>query len=165
MENVILQRLDLLGDHLARIDAFWEHWGFEPWSKGPFAGVSRQQRFIKDGFLGPIAQYQAWDCIVWQTGTEKDRNNLWNSLSPLEDVMTQRFLFILEDPWPNRRIKSFALGFKGYLEFYAYWPIPVGGASAKEIKDLADLVDMGLHLALTGRGVKDRGIVPESNFF
>jgi len=165
MENVIPQRLDLLGDHLARIDGFWEHWGFEPWSKGPFVGVARLQRFTKDGFLGPIAQYQAWDCIVWQPGTEKDRNTLWDTLSPLEDVMTQRFLFILEDPWPNRRIKSFVLGFKGYLEFHAYWPAFVGGASAKEIRDLADLVDMGLRLALTGRSVMDREIVPDSNFF
>ena len=154
MECVIPQRLDLIGNHLARIDDFWDHWGFEPWRQGALFGVSRMQRFVKDGFLGLIAQYQAWDCIVWQPGTGEDRKSLWDSMRPLEDVMTQRFLFLMEDPWPERRIKSFVLGFKGYVEFYAYRPTPDGGTSAKEVKDLADLVDMGLRLALTGHAAK-----------
>ncbi len=158
MANDIPHSLVLIGDYLAQCDAFWDHWGFEPWEMGPLAGVSRRQRFIKDGFLGPIAEYHAWDCIVWQPGTGEDRKNLWDSMRPLEDDMTQRLLILLVNPRPARRIKSFALGFKGYVEFYAYWPSPEGGTSAKEVKDLADLVDMGLRLALTGHAAKGRGI-------
>lgn len=150
MEYVIPQSLDLIGEHLVCVNDFWDHWGFEPWEMGPLAGVSRHQHFIKDGFLGRIAEYRAWDCIVWAPGAEEDRKNLWNTMRPLKDVMTQRFLFLVPNPWPERRIKSFFLGFRGYVEFYAYWPTPGGGTSAKEVKDLADLVDMGLRLALTG---------------
>lgn len=157
MEYTIPRNLEQIGDHLAHIDDFWDHWGFEPWTLGPLAGVSRAQHFIKDGFLGRIAEYRAWDCIVWRAGDGGDREKLWNAVRPLNDVMTQRFLFLVHDPWPQRRIKSFFWGFKGYLEFYAYCPTPEGGTSAREIRDLADLVDMGLRLALTGRTGKDGG--------
>jgi len=133
---------DDLAEFLAGQVPFWHHWGFKPWSEGPLAGVSRRQRFVKDGFLGPIAEYGAWDYIVWAYGREEDRGRLWKSLNPLPEIMTQRFLFVLPNPWPERRIRSFCLGFKGYAEFYAYWP---GSPQNKKLPpDLTGLVDLAL---------------------
>lgn len=150
MEYTIPTSLEDIGARLEALADFWEHWGFEPWELGPFTGVSRGQHFIKDGFLGRIAEYKAWDCIVWGSATEADRDNLWRTVRPMDDVMTQRFVFVLPDPWTTRRIKSFYAGLRGYVEFYAYFPTLDGGAGTKEVKDLTTLVDMGLRLSLTG---------------
>lgn len=135
---------------LACCNDFWEHWGFEPWQRGPFSGVARVQRFVKDGFLGRIAEYRAWDRIVWQPGTPEEREALWNAAKPVPEVMTQRFLFLVHPPWTKRRIRSFVFGFRGFVEFYAYWPgEPPGAVSQKggaEPRDLTELVDMALRL-------------------
>ncbi|UQZ88906.1 hypothetical protein C4J81_06730 [Deltaproteobacteria bacterium Smac51] len=125
---------------LSASPALWAHWGFEPWRDGALGGVFRPQHFVKDGFLGRIAEYGARDCIIWETGGESDRQRLWESIKPIPEVMTQRFLFILPEPWPKRRIKSFWLGFKGYLEFYAWWP----EAETAAPPDLTGLVKLGL---------------------
>lgn len=131
-----------LAKTLAGQDAFWEHWGFEPWSNGILTGVTRRQRFIKDGFLGPIAEYGAWDYIIWDCGSEEDRTYLWKNLKSQPEVMTQRFLFVLPKPWRERRIRSFWLGFRGYIEYYAYWP---DSPPNKELPtDLTGLVDLAL---------------------
>ena len=130
-------------DALETLQDFWSHWGFEPWNEPPFAGVSRRQRFVKSGILGKVAEFQAWDCIVWNTGTGEERARLWDSRQPLPDTMTQRFLFVLENPWTDRRVRSFALGFKGYMEFFAYYP---GSRGHPKIKDLTGLVDLGMKL-------------------
>ena len=151
------QTLEEIGRILAPLDDFWDHWGFEPCSMGPFAGVSRRQRFIKDGFLGPIAEYRAWECILWDSGSEEDREILWKTVKPIPEVMTQRFVFLVENPWTMRRIRAFAFGFKGYLEFYAYRPLPEGGIGCTGVKDLTDLVDMGIRLSTTGHAAKNRG--------
>jgi hypothetical protein len=103
--------------------------------------VARKQRFTKDGILGGVAEYHAWDYILWSTGSAAEREQLWRSLAPLPDVMTQRFLFLLDTPWPTRRIRSFWLGARGYVEFYAYWP----GVSPRE--DPVDLTGL-VHLAM-----------------
>lgn len=152
--DAVPQTLDAIGRILEPLDAFWDHWGFEPWSRGPFIGVARRQRFIKDGFLGPIAEYRAWDCIVWASGTGEDREKLWRSLRPRPEVMTQRFVFLVENPWTERRIRSFLLGFRGYAEFYAYRPAPDGGRGCTDAKDLTTLVDMGIRLSLTGHAAR-----------
>lgn len=136
---------------LEPLDEFWEHWGFEPWEHGNLAGVSRRQRFVKDGLLGRIAEYRAWDCIVWDSGTEEDREDLWRRVRPMPEVMTQRFVFLHETPWPHRRIRSFLLGFRGYVEFYAYNPLSPGGAAPLEAKDLTELVHMGVRFSASGR--------------
>lgn len=141
---------------LAPLDRFWDHWGFEPWSLGPFTGVAREQRFVKDGFLGPIAEYRAWDCVVWDAGTEEDREDLWRAVRPLPEIMTQRFVFLLENPWMERRIRSFSLGFRGYVEFYAYRPDGAGGSGTPGVKDLTDLVDMGVRFSITGNAAKEK---------
>ena len=132
-----------LGDTLASRHDFWEYWGFEPWTMGPFAGVSRKPRFVKGGILGPLAEYRAWEAIVWTPGTAEEREKLWNSCSPVPDTMTQRFLFLLEDPWPKRRMRSFTLGFRGFLEFHAYWP---QCKTESRIRDLTGLVDLALSI-------------------
>ena len=123
------------------LTGFWEHWGFVSWENGPFAGVARKQRFVKDGILGGVAEYHAWDYILWSPGTEAQREMLWRSLSPLPDVMTQRFLFLLDSPWPKRRIRSFWLGIKGFVEFYAYRP---GSGAHDDPKDLTGLVQLAM---------------------
>ena len=134
-----------LAGHLESIPKFWEHWRFVPWKMGPFKGMERDARFVKDGILGPVAQYKAWDYIVWQAGTEEERLDFWKSIKPLPDVMTQRFLFVLPEPWPERRIRSFLLGLKGYVEFYASWPGgELKGVYNNKIRDLAGLVELGL---------------------
>lgn len=130
---------------LSQKTAFWEHWGFEPWRFGRLAGVARRQHFVKDGFLGRIAEYGAWDHIIWETGSVEDREQLWHSLVPRPEVMTQRFLFLLPEPKPGRRIKSFWLGFRGYAEFYEYRPGAGPAVGKGEIPaDLSGLVDLAL---------------------
>ncbi|MDR2825375.1 MAG: hypothetical protein LBV76_01105 [Deltaproteobacteria bacterium] len=128
---------------LGELHEFWDHWGFQPWTRPPFSGVLRRQRFIKSGLLGRVAEFNALDCIVLSGGSERDREELWQSVSPVSEVMTQRYLFVLENPWTERRIRSFTLGFRGYLEFYAYWP---GFEANLKVRDLSGLVDLGLGL-------------------
>lgn len=129
---------------LADLAGFWEHWGFEPWRQGPFAGVSRRQRFVKSGLLGPVAEYEAWEAVVWQSGSQEERQRLWRGLAPRPNIMTQRFLFLLAEPSAERKIRSFCLGFRGYVEFYFYWP---GRAGNPKAADLTGLVDLALKIA------------------
>jgi hypothetical protein len=150
MNNCPYEHLEAMGKRLASVDEFWEYWGFEPWDSPPFSGVVRRQRFVKEGILGPIAEYQALDYIAWAAGSEEDREILWQTVRPMENVMTQRFLFIVEAPWTNRRIKSFFAGLKGYVEFYAYRPTDGGGLGTTHVADLTELVHMGLRLGMAG---------------
>jgi hypothetical protein len=134
---------DALATHLAALPDFWTHWGFIPWHDGPFAGVARTQRFIKGGLIGCVAEYHAWEAILWTPGSEEARQELWKKRSPMPEVITQRFLFLLPAPRPERRIRSFCFGLRGYLEFYAYYP---GSTSHNRVQDLAGLVDLALKL-------------------
>lgn len=122
---------------------FWGHWGFLPWSSPPFEGVARGQHFVKQGLLGPLAEYRAWEAIVWSCGGKADREALWRSLSHKSDVFTQRFLFLLEEPWTERRIRSFWFGLRGYAEFFAWRP---GLAGHEKARDLTGLVELALAL-------------------
>jgi hypothetical protein len=146
---------------LGALRDFWEHWGFQPWSEESFAGVTRRQHFVKSGLLGTVAEFNAQDYIVWDAGASEERAWLWNSRQPIPGFMTQRFLFLLERPWPDRRIRSFTLGFRGYLEFFAYYP---GAKVHAKAKDLSGLVDLGLNL-LHGGGesepVRERDARPQ----
>lgn len=127
---------------LSRQD-LWSHWGFAPWAANGMAGVFRRQHFVKDGFLGRIAEYMALDYIVWDCGTAELRRSLWHSLKPLPEIMTQRFLFIMEEERPVRQVRSFCLGFRGYAEFFTYWPEkPSAGNPAPP--DLTGLVDLAV---------------------
>jgi len=132
-----------LGQRLAPLHDFWEYWGFVPWQQGPFVGVSRRQRFVKGGLLGTIAEYAGWEAIVWNVGTQEERDALWHAAKPLPDIMTQRYVFLVENPWAGRKIRSFSWGFRGYFEFYAYWPTFPAQAKAR---DLTGLVDLALRI-------------------
>ncbi|MDR1359614.1 MAG: hypothetical protein LBJ82_01420 [Deltaproteobacteria bacterium] len=132
---------------LAAAPGFWEHWGFVPWAEGQLSGVSREQHLIKDGFLGRIAEYRAFDCIIWNVGTARDRESLWRGLAPLPEVMTQRFLFLKDDPAPRRRVRSFWGGIRGFAEFYSFWP---GAAKENAPRDLSGLVLLALKMEHKG---------------
>jgi len=127
---------------LSRKD-FWKYWGFTPWEQPPFSGVCREQHFVKKGFLGPMAEFHAWEAIIWDTGTQPERESLWRSINPRPDVLTQRFLFLLDEPWKERRVRSFWLGLKGYVEFFACKP---GCTPHSKVQDLAGLVELVLAL-------------------
>ena len=133
----------VLAIHLAALPDFWTHWGFTPWHEGPFAGVARTQRFVKDGLIGSVAEYRAWEAILWNPGNEEARRDLWKKRSPMPEAITQRFLFLLPSPWPERKIRSYCFGLRGYLEFYAYYP---GSTGHRRVQDLAGLVDLALKL-------------------
>ena len=128
---------------LSQLSDFWRRFGFEPWDQPPFGGVQRRQRFVKGGILGKVAEFHALDHIVWTQVGAEDLAQLWRESKPAPEVMTQRYLFLREDAWPERRLRSFAFGLLGYLEFYAYWP---GLESHAKVKDLSGLVDLGLDL-------------------
>lgn len=139
---------ELAGCLAARED-FWRHWGFAPWHRGPLAGVARRQRFVKDGLLGRVAEYGAWDYIVWQTGVEPDRQALWAGLKPRPDIMTQRFLLLRPEPRSGRRIRSFWFGFRGYAELYEYWPQATPPTAGHFPADLTGLVELALRMRET----------------
>ena len=146
MNYTVPQSIVEIEQRLAPLNDFWAHWGFEPWQQGPLVGVSRLQRFVKKGMFGPVAEYRAMDYIVWRSGSEEERETLWKSLAPMANTMTQRFLFIVPNPWTKRRIRSFFIGLKGYAEFHAYLPTVNGGIGTKRITDLTQLVEMGIRL-------------------
>ena len=128
---------------LAVATDFWEYWGFVPWTRGRLSGVSRDQHFIKAGFLGRIAEFRAFDCIIWEVGSGEEREALWRALAPLPEVMTQRFLFLRDEPAPRRRIRSFWGGLRGFAEFYSFWP---GAETSDAPRDLSGLVLLALDL-------------------
>lgn len=84
---------------------------------------------------------------------------LWREAKPMPEVVTQRFLFLVDEPWRERRIRSFRLGFQGYVEFYAYRPNPKGGFGCEGAKDLTDLADMGLRLHVAGHADRNSEIL------
>jgi hypothetical protein len=128
---------------LAAVPDFWEYWGFVPWTWGKLAGVSRDQHFIKDGFLGRIAEFRAFDCIIWDVGSEEEREAFWRSLAPLPEVVTQRFLFLRDEPDPRRRARSFWGGLRGFAEFYSFWP---GAEKENAPRDLSGLILLALEM-------------------
>lgn len=134
-------------DSLAKIMecdmGLWDYWGFKPWNLGAMAGVRRKIAFVKPALLGEVARYYAVDTIVWSPASEAAREHLWSSTRPVEDVMTQRFLFLIDQNPPLHSIKSFLFGFKGYKEFHSYWP---GRQYPKRLNDLAPLVDKAIAL-------------------
>lgn len=121
----------------------WNYWGFEPWNLGELSGVRRRIAFVKPALIGEVARYYAVDTIVWAVGSDASRENLWTSTRPIEEVMTQRFLFLIDGEIQLFRIQSFMFGFKGYKEFHSYWP---GRGWNRRIKDLAPLIDKAIEI-------------------
>lgn len=122
---------------LSRPWDIWECWRFEPWSHQGMDGVFRRVTFIKAGLMGEVARYCADDYIVWRydpSSVEMVRD----SWSPVKDVMIQRVIFVSPEDRFEKKVKAFALGFRGYLETYRYSPM---GQGYKKIKDLTPLID------------------------
>lgn len=118
----------------------WTYLGFEPWEyqgaqAGFMKGVSRKITLVKSGVVGIIAKYYVWDYVVWFHQNADESLQTWK---PLPDVMTQRFLLVGTQT-PRRKVKSFWLGLKGFLEIYAYTP---GGDYHPKVKDLIPPIDM-----------------------
>jgi len=133
---------------------FWEYWGFEPWSHLGMKGLSRKVTFVKSGLMGEVARYYAYDYIVWTHRGKIDADEILASWKPLQDVMLQRFLFLEDRALEKKKIKSFLLGFRGFLEIYHY---SINGEYDKKIKDLAPLVDRAWEL-LHDAEFRDRGV-------
>jgi hypothetical protein len=131
----------------------WRYWGFEPWHYGSLQGVRRLVTFVKPALMGDVAKYYAVDTVIWKGFADSEKESLWRSTTPKEDVMTQRFLFLEQCEKPVCRIKSFLLGFRGYLEFHTYWP---GQKFDRRLKDLAPLVDKALTIYNKKQKGRDR---------
>ncbi|MDR1732529.1 MAG: hypothetical protein LBR61_10610 [Synergistaceae bacterium] len=124
---------------LARNSEMWTYLGFTPWEQGSMQGVSRQITMVKGSLMLPIAKYYAWDYIVWLHRDGPDIEWLLREWKPLPDVVTQRFLLVGGSGSDKRRVKSFAFGFRGFLEIYSYTP---GGPYHPKVKDLIPPVDL-----------------------
>jgi hypothetical protein len=122
----------------------WSYWGFEPWASNAMKGVHRRVTIVKDGLLGEVCRYFADDCIVWIHAGEADMRHVLENGKPEVDLMTQRYLFVVGPAVVFRKIRSFYMGFRGYLEVHTY---TVHGVYDKRIRDLAQLVDRAWDLA------------------
>ncbi|MDR2175440.1 MAG: hypothetical protein LBO82_05840 [Synergistaceae bacterium] len=126
----------------------WSYLGFEPWEhwtpRGVMRGVNRRITLMKSSVLGPIGKYYAWDYIVWLHRDAADIEYLLSGWQHLPEVVTQRFVFVGADR-PARKVKGFWLGFRGFLEIYAYAP---GGPEKDarkyhpKIRDLVPAIDL-----------------------
>ena len=121
----------------------WRYWGFDYWESNGVVGVKRRVAFVKPAMIGEVARYYAEDTIVWSPVCSADLETLWRSIKPIEDVMTQRFLFLTDTTPPICRIKSFLFGIRGYLEFHSYW---FGQGHDARLKDLVPLVEKAANI-------------------
>jgi hypothetical protein len=128
---------------LAGVPEFWAYWGFEAWEFGGMKGVSRKVTFVKDALIGEVARYYAYDYIVLVHNGKVDADLIYNTWKPKPEVMLHRFIFVEERAVEKKRIKSFLLGVKGYLEVHHY---SLNGTYDKKIRDLAPLVDKAWEL-------------------
>lgn len=121
---------------LSEVPDIWSYWRFEPWTHGDMTGVCRRVTFIKAGLLGEVARYYADDYVVFSYG---DSSVEWvrENWTWAEDVMIHRFVFVSSLGF-EKKVRAFALGFRGYLETYRYVPM---GKKYKKIKDLTPLID------------------------
>lgn len=139
---------------LGSVSDLWEYWGFSPWSAGGLQGVYRRVTFVKSSLIGEVCRYYADDYIVWRHSGRLDRDRVLKEARPQPDLMTQRYLFVEEIASGEKgRVKSFFLGFRGYVEVHCFAP---GGKYDRRVKDLAPLVDNALKLLLS-RGASGGG--------
>lgn len=139
---------------LAAVEDFWSYWGFEPWEHMGMKGVSRKVTFVKDSIMGEIARYYAYDYIVLTHRGKLDADMIFKSWKPETDVMLHRFVFVEERAVDKKRIRSFYMGLKGFLEIYHY---SVNTNYDKKIKDLAPLIDKAWELLIKKKLEGDGG--------
>jgi len=136
-----------LSQHLERLkkmDAFWEYAGFSKWQGHGLEGVYRRVTFVKDGFLGKVAEFFVDDYIIWTHQDIRDEDRILKQWKAETDVMKHRFLLLSTESAGSPRIKSILFGFGGFVEVLRYRagsPVPV------KFRDLAFLVDKGLEYA------------------
>ncbi len=128
---------------LTTVPDFWTYWGFEPWEYSGMKGFYRKVTFVKDSIMGEIARYYAYDYIVLVHRGNIDADIIYRNWKPGPDVMLQRFIFVEERAVDKKKIKSFYMGFRGFLEIYHY---SANTNYDKKIKDLAPLVDKAWEL-------------------
>ncbi|MDD4836924.1 MAG: hypothetical protein EOM02_00630 [Synergistales bacterium] len=122
---------------LSRPWDIWDCWRFEPWADQGMEGVFRRVTFIKAGLMGEVARYCADDYIVWRYDPSSI-DLVRKTWPPIKDTMIQRVIFISPVDRFEKKVKAFALGFRGYLETYSYAPM---GQGYRKIKDLTPLID------------------------
>jgi hypothetical protein len=97
--------------------------GFEPWEGFGVRGAFRQVTFVKDALLGEVCRYHALDHLIWGTVDVSLADRILAGSSPLEDVMTQRFLIWIRSGGDGRRrVRSFLFGFRGFAEVCVMGP-------------------------------------------
>ena len=81
-------------ERLKKMDAFWEYAGFSSWQGHGMEGVYRRVTFVKDGFIGKVAEFFTDDYIVWTHQGIKDEERILRQWKAETDVMKHRFLLL-----------------------------------------------------------------------
>ena len=131
-------------ERLKKMDAFWEYAGFSSWQGHGMEGVYRRVTFVKDGFIGKVAEFFTDDYIVWTHQGIKDEERILRQWKAETDVMKHRFLLLSTESAGSPRIKSIWFGFGGFVEVWRY---RAGSPVPFKFRDLAFLVDKGLEYA------------------
>lgn len=134
---------------------YWEYVGFTFWRKQGMEGVYRRGTFVKDGFLGKVAEFHSDDYIIWKHRGRQDEDLIFNHWKAETDVMKHRFLFLSEEAGQALRSKSLWLGFGGFVEVMRY---RAGSPVPAKFKDLVFFVDKGLEYAAKGVGLEEENV-------
>jgi len=128
---------------------YWEYAGFVYWHNHGMEGVYRRVTFVKDGFLGKVAEFFSDDYIVWKHRGLADEELIFKQWKAEADVMKHRFLLLADESGQATRTKSIWLGFGGFVEVLRH---RVGSPVPAKFRDLVFLVDKGLEYAAKGVG-------------
>ncbi len=129
---------------LISMKEYWKYAGFVYWQNHGMEGVYRRVTFVKDGFLGKVAEFFSDDYIVWKHRGLADEEMILNQWKAETDVMKHRFLLLSDESGQAARTKSIWLGFGGFVEVLRY---RAGAPVPAKFKDLVFLVDKGLEYA------------------
>ena len=139
-------------ERLQKMDAFWDYAGFKPWQGQGMEGVYRRVTFVKDGFLGKVAEFFSDDYILWSHRGVQDEERILRQWKAETDVMKHRFLLLSAESAQSPRTKSIWLGLGGFVEVLRY---RAGSPVPAKFRDLAFLVDKGLEYAAKEGGVPE----------
>lgn len=132
-------------EKLQTMHAFWEYAGFSAWQGQGMEGVYRRNTFVKEGFIGKVAEFFADDYILWTHQGLRDEERILKEWKADTDVMKHRFLLLSTVSAPVPRTRSIWLGFGGFVEVLRY---RVGSPVPAKYRDLAFLVEKGLEYAV-----------------
>lgn len=140
---------------LISMKEYWDYAGFAYWKDQGMEGVYRRVTFVKDGFLGKVAEFYSDDYIIWSHRGAADEDKIIKQWKAETDVMKHRFLLLSDDAGRAARSKSIWLGFGGFVEVLRY---RTGTPAPAKFRDLAFLVEKGLEYAEKGVGVAKEAI-------